>query len=76
MGAIEPATRPLPDKPSIAVLPLHNMSSFPEQEYCAVVELSAIAPMIVPMALPYRDLEHRELYLSGLRPALGEGGAA
>jgi TolB-like protein len=31
----EPAALPLPDKPSIAVLPFQNMSSDPEQEYFA-----------------------------------------
>jgi TolB-like protein/class 3 adenylate cyclase len=30
-----PATLPLPDKPSIAVLPFHNMRGDPEQEYFA-----------------------------------------
>src|SRR5437667_12281153 len=30
-----PATLPLPDKPSIAVLPFANMSGDPEQEYFA-----------------------------------------
>jgi adenylate cyclase len=32
---ISPATLPLPDKPSIAVLPFANMSGDPEQEYFA-----------------------------------------
>jgi hypothetical protein len=31
----EPATLPLPEKPSIAVLPFANMSGDPEQEYFA-----------------------------------------
>src|SRR5205823_4763635 len=31
----EPAALPLPDKPSIAVLPFQNMSGDPEQEYFA-----------------------------------------
>jgi len=35
VGAAEPPTLPLPDKPSIAVLPFANMSGDPEQEYFA-----------------------------------------
>jgi TolB-like protein/class 3 adenylate cyclase len=34
-GAAEPPPLPLPDKPSIAVLPFANMSGDPEQEYFA-----------------------------------------
>jgi adenylate cyclase len=33
VGAAEPPALPLPDKPSIAVLPFQNMSGDPEQEY-------------------------------------------
>jgi len=35
VGAAEPPALPLPDKPSIAVLPFANMSGEPEQEYFA-----------------------------------------
>src|SRR5882762_2502267 len=35
VGAAEPPALPLPDKPSIAVLPFQNMSGDPEQEYFA-----------------------------------------
>jgi TolB-like protein len=35
VGAAEPPALPLPDKPSIAVLPFANMSGDPEQEYFA-----------------------------------------
>ena len=46
--ASEPKPLPLPDKPSIAVLPFTNMSGDPEQEYFAdgVVEdiITALSP--------------------------------
>jgi adenylate cyclase len=35
VGAADPPALPLPDKPSIAVLPFQNMSGDPEQEYFA-----------------------------------------
>ena len=34
--------------------------------------LRAIRPGIIPSVIPYRNPEHRELYLSGLRLAMGE----
>jgi adenylate cyclase len=37
-----------------------------------VVRLRAIAPLTVPGDLPWRNPEHRELFLSGLRLAVGE----
>jgi adenylate cyclase len=37
-----------------------------------VAQLRAITPVIVPSDLPYRNPEDRELYLSGLRLAMGE----
>jgi adenylate cyclase len=48
VGATEPAL-PLPDKPSIAVLPFQNMSGDPEQEYFAdgmVEEIIAVLSRI------------------------------
>jgi TolB-like protein/cytochrome c-type biogenesis protein CcmH/NrfG len=49
-----PALLPLPDKPSIAVLPFANMSSDPEQEYFAdgltedlITDLSKVADLFV-----------------------------
>jgi TolB-like protein/class 3 adenylate cyclase len=37
-----------------------------------VKRLRAITPVVVPSATPYRNPEHRELLLSGLRLAMGE----
>jgi adenylate cyclase len=37
-----------------------------------VARLRAITPLIVPSDLPWRDPEDRELFLSGLRLAMGE----
>jgi hypothetical protein len=37
-----------------------------------VVRLRAITPLLVPNDLPFRNPEHRELFLSGLRLAMGE----
>ena len=38
-----------------------------------VARLRAITPLVVPSDLPYRNPEDRELFLSGLRLAAGEG---
>jgi hypothetical protein len=37
-----------------------------------VKQLRAITPVVVPRVIPYRNPEHRELFLSGLRLAAGE----
>jgi hypothetical protein len=37
-----------------------------------VERLRAITPLVVPSATPYRNPEHRELFLSGLRLVAGE----
>jgi adenylate cyclase len=37
-----------------------------------VVRLRVITPVVVPSELPYRNAEDRELFLSGLRLAMGE----
>ena len=39
----------------------------------AVAKLRAITPQVMPSALPWRIPEHRELMLSGLRLAAGQG---
>jgi adenylate cyclase len=36
-------------------------------------ELRTITPVVMPSTVPFRNPEHRELYLSGLRLAMGEG---
>jgi adenylate cyclase len=37
-----------------------------------VTRLRAITPVVMPVNVPHRNPEHRELYLSGLRLAMGE----
>ena len=37
-----------------------------------VARLRTITPVVVPPLVPFRNPEHRELYLSGLRLAAGE----
>jgi hypothetical protein len=37
-----------------------------------VARLRAITPLVVPSELPFRNPEHRELFLSGLRLAADE----
>ena len=57
---------PLPDKPSIAVLPFTNMSGDPEQEYFAdgVVE-DIITALLAGCVFPFRDRPQFELHLQG-----------
>jgi adenylate cyclase len=130
VGAAEPPALPLPDKPSIAVLPFANMSGDPKQEYFVDgmveeiitalsrirwlfviarnssftykgqaidvkqvgrelgvryllegsvrkggnrVRITAITSVVIPNLSQNRNAEHRELFLSGLRLAMGEG---
>jgi len=37
-----------------------------------VKRLRAISPVVIPSVIPYRNPDHRELFLSGLRLAAGE----
>ena len=37
-----------------------------------VKRLLAISPVVIPSVIPYRNPDHRELFLSGLRLAAGE----
>ena len=37
-----------------------------------IARLRAITPVVIPHALPWRNPEHRELWLSGLQLAMGE----
>jgi hypothetical protein len=39
-----------------------------------IARLRAITPVVMPAASEYRNPEHRELFLSGLRLARGEAG--
>jgi hypothetical protein len=48
------------------------MGRFDEARAIAV-RLRAITPQVVPSVLPFRNPEDRELFLSGLRLAAGEG---
>jgi hypothetical protein len=42
-------------------------------EACAILaRLKVMTPYVMPTGLPYRNANHRELYLSGLRLAAGE----
>jgi adenylate cyclase len=43
-----------------------------DEARAVVARLRAITPLVVPTALPWRNPEHRELLLSGLRRAAGE----
>jgi adenylate cyclase len=43
-----------------------------DEARATVAKLRAITPLVVPRDLPWRNLEHRELFLSGLRLAAGE----
>jgi hypothetical protein len=39
-----------------------------------VERLRALTPVVLPGLVPYRNPEHRDLFLSGLRLAAGEAG--
>jgi adenylate cyclase len=43
-----------------------------DQARAAIAKLRAITPVVVPHYIPFRNPEDRELYLSGLRLAMGE----
>ncbi len=43
-----------------------------DEARAVVTRLRAIAPLVAPSDLPYRNPEDRELFLSGLRLAMGE----
>jgi len=45
-----------------------------DEAAATVARLRAITPQVVPSDLPYRNPEDRELFLSGLRLAMGEAG--
>jgi hypothetical protein len=43
-----------------------------DDAHATVARLRAITPLVVSSDQPWRNPEHRELYLSGLRLAMGE----
>ncbi len=59
------ADPPLPDKPSIAVLPFANMSGDPEQEYFADGMVEEIITALSPHPLALRHRPQFELHLQG-----------
>jgi hypothetical protein len=58
-AAVAKAPLPLPDKPSIAVLPFANMSGDPEQEYFAdgMVEEATTAIFLPPKSVVFQSLK-------------------
>ena len=71
---VAPATAPqvplpLPDKPSIAVLPFQNMSGDPEQEYFADGMVEDIITGAVALQVAVRDRPQFELHLQGQAPS-------
>ncbi len=66
MGRVRAAAvLPLPDKPSIAVLPFQNMSGDPEQEYFADGMVEEIITALVAHPLAVRDRAQFDLHLQG-----------
>ena len=67
---VAPATAPqvplpLPDKPSIAVLPFQNMSGDPEQEYFVDGLVEDIITALVALQIAVRNRPQLELHLQG-----------
>ena len=60
---VEPKALPLPDKPSIAVLPFTNMSGDPEQEYFADGIVEDIIAALSRVQLILRDRAKLQLHL-------------
>jgi TolB-like protein len=56
---------PLPDKPSIAILPFANMSGDPEQEHFADGIAEDILTGLAAPAMAVRDRSQLELHLQG-----------
>ena len=63
--ASAPPALPLPDKPSIAVLPFANMSGDPEQEYFVDGMVEEIITALSPHPLAVRHRPQFELHLQG-----------
>ena len=62
-----PPQLPLPDKPSIAVMPFQNLSGDPDQEYFADGMVEEIITALSPHPLAVRDRPQFELHLQGPR---------
>ena len=62
-----PPQLPLPDKPSIAVMPFQNLSGDPDQEYFADGMVEEIITALSPHPLAVRDRAQFELHLQGPR---------
>jgi adenylate cyclase len=67
VGAAELPALPLPDKPSIAVLPFANMSGDPEQEYFVDGMVEEHMPAFQNPGNPPLSKPQSELMVSGLR---------
>ena len=67
---------PLPDKPSLAVLPFQNLSGDPEQEYFADGMVEEITTAIARLPWLFRDRPQFEFYVQGQAGRCEAGGAA
>jgi tetratricopeptide (TPR) repeat protein len=76
--AVEKLLLAIQDHPGTAVLYRFLAACYAhmgrlDEARAIVARLLAVTALIVPSDLPYRNPEHRELFLSGLRLAAGDG---